>query len=135
MVLFICEYIDVLESDQGQEQGSKEKALGLASKAAEIQAGMPFRYGPPRISKPTAELLGDIYTAVGDHEQAALAYEDQLSRSQMRTNSLLGLARSSAQAGDDIASRAAYQSLADIWHNADATLPTLSEVKDQTSSQ
>ena len=125
--------VDILklevEAAMALAEGNKEKALDLAGRATEMQTSMPFRYGPPRISKPTAELLGDILSAVGDDEQAALAYQDQLSRSQLRTNSLLGLARTSARAGDDTTSREAYEALADIWHSADPTLPALSEVR------
>jgi hypothetical protein len=110
-------------------EGRKEQALDLARRAAEAQASMPFRYGPPRISKPAGELVGDVLSAVGADEQAALAYQDQLGRSQLRTNSLLGLARSSARAGDDATSTEAYEALARIWDGADATLPALAEVR------
>lgn len=93
---------------------------------------MPFRYGPPRISKPIAELLGDVLLELGDDEQAALAYEDQLTRSKLRTNSLLGLARAAARSGDTTTSRDAYGLLGDIWHSADKTAPVLVEVNDYT---
>jgi tetratricopeptide (TPR) repeat protein len=116
-------------------EGKDEKALELARRATEMQKGMPFRYGPPRISKPTAELLGDVLSALGDHEQAALAYQDQLSRSQLRSNSLLGLARASALAGDGATSTEAYEALADIWHKADASVPSLTEVRDHVSER
>jgi len=93
-----------------------------------MQASMPFRYGPPRIPKPTAELLGDILLALGHYEQASSAYEDQLTRSKLRTNSLVGLERASAQTGDETTSIEAYDALADIWHGADRSLPALVEV-------
>jgi tetratricopeptide (TPR) repeat protein len=110
-----------------EEKG--EKALELARRATEMQASMPFRYGPPRISKPTGELLGDVLSALGDDEQAVLAYQNQLSLSQRRSNSLLGLARASARAGDDATSMEAYEALAEIWDDADATVPGLAEVQ------
>jgi len=112
--------------------GEKAKAAELAGHAAEIQASLPFRYGPPRISKPTAELLGDVLAEMGEDEQAIAAYRDQLTRSQLRTNSLLGLARASARTGDDVTSREAYAALTDIWHGADATHPMLEEVRSNT---
>jgi len=112
--------------------GEKAKAAELAGRAAEIQASLPFRYGPPRISKPTAELLGDVLAEMGEDEQAIAAYRDQLTRSQLRTNSLLGLARASARTGDDVTSREAYSALTDIWHGADATHPRLEEVRSNT---
>ena len=112
------------------EDMNGEKAVDLARQATQMQASMPFRYGPPRISKPTAELLGDVLLELGDNEQAALAYEDQLTRSQLRTNSLLGLARAAARIGDTAKSRHAYELLRDIWHSADATAPALVEVNE-----
>ena len=112
-------------------EGDDEEALNLLKEAVARQTSMPFRYGPPRISKPTAELLGDVLLELGRAEEASLAYQDQLSRSLRRTNSLLGLARANARTGDATASREAYDALADIWHNADMDLPALAEVRDQ----
>jgi tetratricopeptide (TPR) repeat protein len=111
-------------------EGDDEKAVELAREAVAQQTSMPFRYGPPRISKPTAELLGDILLELDRPEEAALAYEDQLSRSQMRTNSLLGLARAHAQAGNASAAAESYRALADVWHSADPDLPGLAEARE-----
>jgi tetratricopeptide (TPR) repeat protein len=128
--------IDILKLEVGtviaMAEDKEEKALKLARHATQMQANLPFRYGPPRISKPAAELLGDVLSEVGDYEQAALAFEDQLTRSQLRTNSLIGLARASAQIGDDAMSLEAYGALADIWHSADPTVPALIEVNRHT---
>ena len=109
--------------------GDNEKALELLREAVKQQTSMPFRYGPPRISKPTAELLGDVLMGLGHAEQASLAYQDQLSRTLLRANSLLGLARATARTNDVATSREAYGTLADIWHNADSALPALVEVR------
>jgi predicted Zn-dependent protease len=114
--------------------GDDEKALELLREAVKQQTSMPFRYGPPRISKPTAELLGDVLMGLGRAEQASLAYQDQLSRTLLRANSLLGLARATARTSDATASREAYGALADIWHNADPALPALAEVKGQADT-
>ena len=128
--------IDILKLEVGtviaMAEGNEEKALDLARQATQMQASMPFRYGPPRISKPTAELLGDVLLELGDDEHAALAYEDQLTRSQLRTNSLLGLARATARTGDKTTSREAYNTLAGIWHSADPTVRALVEVNSNT---
>jgi len=131
-IILSQEEIDILklevEAVIAMKDGDIETALAHAHEAALMQAAMPFRYGPPRISKPTAELLGDLLASQGDDEGAILAYEDQLSRSQLRTNSLIGLARASARIGDDAVSLEAYTSLADIWRNADSSVPALTEV-------
>ena len=99
-----------------------------------MQKSLPFRYGPPRISKPTAENLGDILFDLGDDDQAILAYQDELSRSQLRSNSLLGLARASARAGDNGTSVEAYRALAEVWQSADTDVGGLEEVRDQVSA-
>ena len=112
-----------------------EQALALARQATQMQASMPFRFGPPRISKPTAELLGDILLALGRDEEASRAYDDQLSRSKLRTNSLLGKARATARSGDTSNSLEAYDALAEIWHRADQTVPALAEVNSRSKEQ
>ena len=125
--------VDILklevQSVIAMKEDDGEKAVMMAREAAEMQASLPFRYGPPRISKPTAELLGDILYELGDEVGAILAYQDQLSRSKLRTNSLLGLARAAARTGDDTTSQEAYGSLANIWHSADESVTGLAEVK------
>ena len=115
-------------------EGDDENALQLLREAVNRQTSMPFRFGPPRIPKPTAELLGDVLLELGRAEQASLAYQDQLSRSVGRTNSLLGLARAAARTGDTTASREAYAALADIWRNADPDLRALAEIRDQAGT-
>jgi predicted Zn-dependent protease len=111
------------------KEGDGERAVTMAREAAEMQASLPFRYGPPRISKPTMELLGDILYELGNSAGAILAYQDQLSRSKLRTNSLIGLARATAKIGDDTTSLEAYGELANIWHSADESVTGLAEVK------
>ena len=137
-ILLVQKEVDILrlevETVIAVAEGNGEKALELARRATEMQASLPFRYGPPRISKPTAELLGEVLSELGDDEQAVLAYQDQLTRSQLRTNSLLGLARASARVGSGTTSGEAYEALADIWHSADPTLPALVEVRDHANA-
>ena len=131
-IKLVPEEIEILKLEIGAllalAEGDDEKALDLAQQAVKQQANMPFRYGPPRISKPTAELLGDVLTQIGHDEQASLAYQDQLTRSQRRTNSLLGLARATARTGNTTTSREAYDVLGDIWHSADMAVKALAEV-------
>ena len=114
-----------VESVIAMNEGKSELAIKLARQAAEMQASMPFRYGPPRISKPTGELLADLLLELGRYIEASEVYADQLSRSQLRTNSLVGLARASAEIGDETTVRETYDSLWKIWHSADQNLPML----------
>ena len=109
-------------------EGKPERAIELARRAAEAQASMSFRYGPPRISKPTTEMLADILFELGRYEAATARYTEQLSRSQQRTNSLIGLARASTRIGDESKARESYDLLTQIWHSADGSLPAHVEV-------
>ena len=128
-IILSAKEIDILklqvESVIAMNQSKSELAIKLAQQAAEMQASMPFRYGPPRISKPTGELLADLLLELGRYKEASEVYADQLSRSQLRTNSLVGLARASSKIGDETTVRETYDSLSKIWHRADQDLPTL----------
>jgi tetratricopeptide (TPR) repeat protein len=117
------------------KEGDGEKAATTAREASQMQASLPFRYGPPRISKPTAELLGDILYELESSDEAIVAYQDQLSRSKLRTNSLIGLARAAAKTGDDTTSLEAYDSLVKIWHSADDSVAGLAEVRSLTGEK
>lgn len=110
-------------------EGKNNTAERLMREAYTKSQAMPFKYGPPRLSKPTGELLGDVLLGLGKTELAAQAYQDELANSQRRTNSLLGLARASAAQGDQQTSQQAYGELGDIWHDADSSLPMLEEAQ------
>ena len=131
-IILSAKEIDILklqvESVIAMSEQNSEHALTLARQAVELQASMPFRYGPPRISKPTSELLADLLLELGRYKEASDAYADQLSRSQLRTNSLIGLARASSRMDSETSAREAYDSLADIWHSANQELPMHIEV-------
>ena len=138
-IILVAEEVAILQLELdailAMSEGDHEKALELLREAVTRHTSMPFRYGPPRISKPTAELLGDVLMELGRAEQASLAYQDQLSRTLLRTNSLLGLARATARTGDATVSREAYSALANIWHNADSALPALAEARGRADTR
>ncbi|MBZ0113211.1 MAG: hypothetical protein K8J08_12160 [Thermoanaerobaculia bacterium] len=115
-------------------EGQNESAVSLMNEAVAMSRELPFRYGPPRLSKPTNELLGDVLAEVGDNEQAAQAYRDELDQSVRRTNSLLGLARAAAGLGELESSKDAYQQLRDIWHDADEALSWVDEARASASA-
>ncbi len=110
-------------------KGKNKSAEALMRKAHASAQAMPFKYGPPRLAKPTGELLGDVLLELGKTEMAAQAYKGELANSQRRTNSLLGLARAAAMHGDQQTSQEAYDALGDIWHDADPSMPLLDEVR------
>ena len=113
--------------------GDKEKALALSREAVVEELALPFRYGPPRVVKPAAELLGDVLFQLGLDEEAVAAYTDQLTRTPRRTNSILGLARAGSKQGDRATAVEAYRQLMAIWHDADSALPGLAEARSATA--
>ncbi len=110
-------------------KGKNKSAVSKMREAVALGQKLPFKYGPPRLSKPTNELLGDVLVEIGEYEPAAQAYRDELVNSLRRTNSLLGLARATAANGDQRSSDEAYEQLSEIWHNADASLVIADEAR------
>ena len=92
-----------------------------------LALALPFRYGPPRIVKPPAEMLGDMLRELDRAEEAVAAYQDQLSRTPGRTAALLGLARAAKAAGDSAEASNAYRQLTQIWHAASHDVPGYAE--------
>jgi tetratricopeptide (TPR) repeat protein len=111
----------VLELDAmiALSEGKHPSAEKILRDALDKGQKIPFRYGPPRLAKPTAELLGDLLMEIGKHEPALEAYQQELKNSLRRTNSLLGVARSTHNIGDNSASQNTYKLLSEIWHGAD----------------
>jgi len=115
------------------EAGDGDTAVALAEEAVQLNAALPFRYGPPQIAKPSGELLGDIFTRLDRHEEAATAYRAQLELMPRRTQSLLGLARAAQASGDTATATQAYQDLATIWHGADGGMTGAKEARANTT--
>jgi len=110
-------------------EGNGDEAVALAQAAVQEEAELPYNFGPPHVVKPSGELLADILAALDRNAEAMTAYEDQLERTPLRANSLLGLARTAAASGDDKAATIAYERLASVWHRADSAVAALAEVK------
>ena len=113
-------------------KGKNKSAVSLMRKAVALEQKLPFKYGPPRLSKSTHELLGDVLAEAGEYELAVQAYEAELVNSLRRTNSLLGLARASAAHGDQPKSKNAYKQLTEIWHGADPSFDLAEEARSVT---
>ncbi len=123
-----------LEALMALANGNGDTAVTLLRQAVAMELKMPFKYGPPRLIKPTGELLGDVLLELGQTREAVQAYQDQLSRTPQRTHSLLGLARAASAHGDESTSGEAYHRLFEIWHDAEITLPAIDEVRIATGS-
>lgn len=109
------------------KEGKKNEAIALLSEAAEKESSLPLSFGPPTVSKPSYELLGEAQLELGRHEDAAESFRKQLARTPRRTASLMGLARAAKALGDEATSEENYTKLAAIWHSADLDLPAYAE--------
>jgi tetratricopeptide (TPR) repeat protein len=77
-----------------------EAAIARLEQAVAAEADLPYMFGPPRVVKPTLELLGEVLLARQRHPEAAAAFRRQLERTPGRAASLRGLAQSSSIATD-----------------------------------
>ncbi len=119
----------VIQSALAHFEGRYGDAVTIAGEAAEMERALPYEFGPPAIVKPTFELLGEMLLAAERPEEAAGAFQAQLARTPLRTASLLGLARASAAAGDQIVASETYAQLAEIWIHADPGVEGLQEAR------
>lgn len=78
------------------EEGKTAEGLSLLRQAAATEAELPIDFGPPAIVKPSFELLGDVLTDLGYHEEAVEAYNKQLERTPKRLRSLKGKEQAAA---------------------------------------
>lgn len=89
--------------------GDTEAALKIMTSAASYENARAMYYGPPHVPKPPGELLGEMYLALEQPEEAVAYFEASLDRNTSRSMALLGLARAQEASGD---SRAAQTWLA-----------------------
>jgi tetratricopeptide (TPR) repeat protein len=99
--------------------GKTSEALDFLKKAAAAEDQTPYEFGPPMPPKPAHELLGEILLSLGRPDLARVQFELALLRAPKRALSLLGLARSFAQAGNTAEARATYAELRRVWSRAD----------------
>ncbi len=94
----------------------EDKAILLAREAATLEESMPFEFGPPGVIKPAHELLGEVYLAAGQPNNAVAAFQNGLRRNPMRRMLLQGLAEAASKSGrDDLAERANADLRSIIW--------------------
>lgn len=104
-------------------EGDEDTALQLLADAAEDENARPLEYGPPYISKPCSELMGEMLLTLDRPGEAIAHFEQALERNTGRTLSMLGLARAQEAVGDPAAEKTWLQ-LRNTW-KAD-----LSDLKD-----
>jgi tetratricopeptide (TPR) repeat protein len=92
-----------------------DSGLALLTEAAELEASLPYEFGPPRVSLPTYEALGDGLLRAGRAAEAVDAYRTQLQRTPGRARTLVGLAAAATEAGDAAMSREALDQLEGEW--------------------
>ncbi len=89
--------------------GHQPKAAeALMLKAVDLEEGTPKHPVTPSPAIPARELLGDLYSALGDPGQAHAAFRASNERTPGRLNTLLGLARTSMALGQETAAGRYY---------------------------
>ena len=88
---------------------------------------MPAPSGPPRILKPSYELLGEVYLKAGKPIQAQEKFAISLLRHPNRVRSLVGMARAANANGNKEIVIETYEQLVHQLKNAE--LPELQEAK------
>jgi tetratricopeptide (TPR) repeat protein len=107
-----------------------DKAIGLMTKAIEIEEAMGPPSGPPGVIKPAHESFGEILLRARKPDQAMQQFKAALLRQPNRARSLLGMARAAAQSGDRQAATSAYTKFLEQWKQADEKLPELAEARE-----
>ena len=102
-------------------EGNTAAALQLLAEAAAAENSRALEYGPPYISKPCGELMGEMLLTLDRPGEAIPYFEQALQRNTGRTLSLLGLARAQEAIGDP----AAIETLALLDANWEADLDAL----------
>jgi tetratricopeptide (TPR) repeat protein len=117
-----------LESVKAFTRADKDKAIAILEEAAEDSRRLTYQFGPPPVTKPVLELLGEALLNAGRPGDAVAALEEQLEQTPMRALSLLFLARAADRAGDEAKAQETYRRLAAIWHSADPDMYAYDEV-------
>lgn len=95
-------------------EGSAPLAIAMQQQAIALEDATPKHPVTPAAIIPARELLGDLYSHLGDYRAALDSYRASDAGVPDRFNTVLGLARASAQLGDDVAARQAYRRLLDL---------------------
>ncbi len=86
-------------------------------------------FGPPNPPKPPHELLGELLLELDRPAEALRQFERSLEIYRRRPLSLRGAARAARAAGDPETARRHYETLSDVWRQADSDYPGLAETR------
>ncbi len=103
--------------------------LDTLRRAAALEDGMAYAFGPPFVNQPSHELLARELVAAGNPVDALREFALALTRAPRRTPALLGLVRAATAAGERAAAQRASQELMMIWRAADPDLPGLAQAR------
>ena len=106
-----------------------ETAIKLVKQAILLEEKLPSPSGPPRILKPSYELLGEVYLKADKPIQAQEKFSISLLRHRNRIRSLVGIARASNANGNRETAIESYQQLVHQLKKANAELPELKEAR------
>jgi tetratricopeptide (TPR) repeat protein len=104
-------------------------AIELSKQAILLEDKLPSPSGPPRILKPSYELLGEVYLKAGKPIQAHEKFSISLLRHPNRIRSLVGAARAANAKGDREAAVENYKQVIKQYKNANSELPELNEAR------
>jgi hypothetical protein len=89
-----------LEAMLARARGDTDTMMNHAHEASRLEGEMPYSFGPPFVDMPSAQLWGELSLELGSHEEAAAAFAQQLKRSRLKAQALLGLARAERARGN-----------------------------------
>jgi len=101
------------------KDGEKDQAIEWLEKACALEAGTPFRSGPPVMVKSSFELYGEILLELGQPQKAAEFFDKSLERYPNRTLSLLGKYKALKYGGDNARASKVKNQILLIWKLAD----------------
>ena len=104
-------------------------SIKLSKQAVLLEEKLPAPSGPPRILKPSYELLGEVYLKAGKPIQAHETFLISLLRHPNRIRSLVGAARAADAKGDREAAIENYKQVIKQYKNANSKLPELNEAR------
>jgi tetratricopeptide (TPR) repeat protein len=104
-------------------------SIEFSKQAVLLEEKLPAPSGPPRILKPSYELLGEVYLKAGKPIQAHEKFSISLLRHPNRIRSLVGAARAADAKGDREAAIENYKQVIKQYKNANSELPELNEAR------